>query len=226
MPISVTCDECSATHRVRDDAVGKRFKCKGCGSSLLIEAPALADHDSTKTPDDSAFEHDSRDLGEAERLESLPSGLSRVSSMWLMALVIVITPLAVATAYGCWLNWWVGNRSLAALLFIVLGLVLSLPFVFLAAERSSRQRRKDFARLIGEAEQLPPPRRSRLPLASRLWLTALMIVITPLAAFTDYLCWVFGREGMWSAAVPFILGFGVLLAIPFLILRADREGDT
>ena len=39
MPITVTCDDCSETHRVRDDAVGKRLKCKGCGKSLRIEAP-------------------------------------------------------------------------------------------------------------------------------------------------------------------------------------------
>ncbi len=40
MPITVTCDECAETHRVRDDAVGKLLKCKGCGRSLKIEAPA------------------------------------------------------------------------------------------------------------------------------------------------------------------------------------------
>ncbi len=40
MPISVTCDECSEPHRVRDDAVGKQFVCKGCGKSLTVEAPA------------------------------------------------------------------------------------------------------------------------------------------------------------------------------------------
>lgn len=40
MPITVTCDECSESHRVKDDAVGKRFKCKGCGKSLKVEAPA------------------------------------------------------------------------------------------------------------------------------------------------------------------------------------------
>ena len=33
MPITVTCDECSEPHRVRDDAVGKQFVCKGCGKS-------------------------------------------------------------------------------------------------------------------------------------------------------------------------------------------------
>ena len=37
MPIKVTCDDCSLAHRVKDDAVGKRFKCKGCGKSLKVE---------------------------------------------------------------------------------------------------------------------------------------------------------------------------------------------
>ncbi len=34
MPITVTCDQCSEPHRVRDDAVEKQFACKGCGKSL------------------------------------------------------------------------------------------------------------------------------------------------------------------------------------------------
>ncbi len=40
MPITVTCDECSEPHRVRDDAVGKQFVCKGCGKLLTVEASA------------------------------------------------------------------------------------------------------------------------------------------------------------------------------------------
>ena len=38
MSITVTCDECSQSHRVKDDAVGKRFQCNGCGKSLKVEA--------------------------------------------------------------------------------------------------------------------------------------------------------------------------------------------
>ncbi len=45
MPITVTCDKCSETHRVKDDAVGKRFKCKGCGKSLKVEAAAPPEDD-------------------------------------------------------------------------------------------------------------------------------------------------------------------------------------
>ena len=45
MPINVTCDECSESHRVKDDAAGKRFKCKGCGKSLKVEAPAPPEDD-------------------------------------------------------------------------------------------------------------------------------------------------------------------------------------
>ena len=43
MPISVTCYECSATHRVRNDAVGRRIKCKGCGKSITVELPDRSD---------------------------------------------------------------------------------------------------------------------------------------------------------------------------------------
>lgn len=39
MALTVTCDECSKSYRVPDNAVGKRIKCKGCGNLLKIEAP-------------------------------------------------------------------------------------------------------------------------------------------------------------------------------------------
>ena len=37
MPISVTCDECFNTVRVKDNALGKRFRCKGCGKPLVVQ---------------------------------------------------------------------------------------------------------------------------------------------------------------------------------------------
>lgn len=39
MAITVICDECSESHRVREDAVGKQFVYKSCGKSLMVEAP-------------------------------------------------------------------------------------------------------------------------------------------------------------------------------------------
>lgn len=45
MPINVTCDECSEQHRLKDDALGKRFQCKGCGKSLRVEADSPSDED-------------------------------------------------------------------------------------------------------------------------------------------------------------------------------------
>lgn len=45
MPITVTCNECSEQHRLKDDAVGKRFQCKGCGKSLKVEATPPPDDD-------------------------------------------------------------------------------------------------------------------------------------------------------------------------------------
>lgn len=45
MPITVTCDECSESHRVKDEAVGKKFKCKGCGKSLVVVTPAPPEDD-------------------------------------------------------------------------------------------------------------------------------------------------------------------------------------
>ena len=61
MPITIICDECSESHRVREDAVGKRFKCKGCGKGLMIEAPrkkqaASAEEDYEDYDDDDEVE--------------------------------------------------------------------------------------------------------------------------------------------------------------------------
>lgn len=68
MPITVTCDECSEIHRVRDDAGGKRLKCKGCGKSLKVEAPAPPEDDFPE------FDDDEQDGDEAElsRLKPAP----------------------------------------------------------------------------------------------------------------------------------------------------------
>lgn len=58
MPITVTCDECSESHRVKDDAVGKKFKCKGCGKTLVVVAPPpedeFGDFDEADFPDEEA----------------------------------------------------------------------------------------------------------------------------------------------------------------------------
>ncbi len=65
MPINVTCDECSESHRVKDDAVGKRFKCKGCGKSLKVEAPAPPEDDFTNF-DDAELNDEDAEADEAE----------------------------------------------------------------------------------------------------------------------------------------------------------------
>lgn len=57
MAITVTCDDCSESHRVKDDAVGKRFKCKGCGKSLKVKAPE---------PDEEFAGLDEEDYGDDE----------------------------------------------------------------------------------------------------------------------------------------------------------------
>ena len=68
MSITVTCDECSEIHRVRDDAAGKRLKCKGCGKSLRVEVPAPPEDDFPE------FDDDEQDGDEAEpsRLKPAP----------------------------------------------------------------------------------------------------------------------------------------------------------
>ncbi len=36
MTIAIECDDCGNNHKVRDEAVGKRFKCKNCGTPIRV----------------------------------------------------------------------------------------------------------------------------------------------------------------------------------------------
>lgn len=43
MGVSVTCPGCSKRYLVKEESAGKRFRCKGCGSSLTIPLPQASD---------------------------------------------------------------------------------------------------------------------------------------------------------------------------------------
>ena len=66
MPINVTCDECSESHRVKDDAIGKKFKCKGCGKLLKVEVPAPPEDDFSYFDDAELNDEDADESEEAE----------------------------------------------------------------------------------------------------------------------------------------------------------------
>ena len=77
MPITVTCDECSESHRVKDDAVGKKFKCKGCGKSLVVVAPPppedeFANFDEADVADDEADDSDREYRRETPKRKAVP----------------------------------------------------------------------------------------------------------------------------------------------------------
>lgn len=77
MPITVTCDECSESHRVKDDAVGKRFKCKGCGKSLVVVAPPppeddFSNFDEPAFADDESDDADGDDRRQAPKRKAVP----------------------------------------------------------------------------------------------------------------------------------------------------------
>lgn len=82
MPITVICDECSESHRVREDAVGKRFKCKGCGKGLTIDAPrkkrAASDEEDYEDYDDDDDEIE--DYDEAQPVRRRAAGKSKARS--------------------------------------------------------------------------------------------------------------------------------------------------
>ena len=50
MRVTITCDGCSRTHRVRKHAAGEPFACKGCGNMLTVEAPTPNDCDLNLQP--------------------------------------------------------------------------------------------------------------------------------------------------------------------------------
>lgn len=76
MPITVTCDDCSESHRVKDDAIGKRFKCKGCGKSLVVAAPPPEDDfsnfDEAAFADDESEDADGDDRQKSPRRKTAP----------------------------------------------------------------------------------------------------------------------------------------------------------
>lgn len=104
MPIIVTCGKCSKPHRVRNDAVGKSFKCKGCRRSLKVEAEASKseangqDEDATRTPGESDLEQDMRDLAElARELASYPDAPpKRTSSQMVVPILIAVVAIVPA----------------------------------------------------------------------------------------------------------------------------------
>lgn len=57
MPISTTCQACDAKFRFRDDAAGKKVRCKSCGGVILIPTPDpdLDDLDDYAEPDEDEY---------------------------------------------------------------------------------------------------------------------------------------------------------------------------
>ncbi len=127
MPIIVTCDKCSKSHRVRNDAVGKTFKCKGCRRSLKVAADVSKseddgqDEDATRTPGESDSEQDARDLAElARELASYPDAPPQRSRSQ-MAVPILIA--VVSAVLGCFAFGFVYLDSRDILLSLVVGVI-------------------------------------------------------------------------------------------------------
>ncbi len=127
MPIIVTCDKCSKSHRVRNDAVGKTFKCKGCRRALKVEAVVSKseddgqDEDATRTPGESDSEQDARDLAElARELASYPDAPPQRSRSQ-MAVPILIA--VVSAVLGCFAFGFVYQDSRDILSGFAAGLV-------------------------------------------------------------------------------------------------------
>lgn len=66
MPITVTFEDCSESHRVKDDAIGKKFKCKGCGKLLKVEAPVPPEDDFSNFDDAELNDEDADESDESE----------------------------------------------------------------------------------------------------------------------------------------------------------------
>jgi predicted Zn finger-like uncharacterized protein len=89
MPLSVVCPECGARYNVPDKLAGKRAKCKKCGGTIPIPAPAAAESDIGFAPDDdpmSAMRDLARESGEdpapdlAPEVKAAPAARKRAAS--------------------------------------------------------------------------------------------------------------------------------------------------
>lgn len=88
MPITVTCDECSEPHRVRDDAVGKQFVCQGCGKSLTVEVPAQIDDRLAQQPSSEGVAWES--TGQGWRLIASKRSIFEAVAMLAICLIVLV----------------------------------------------------------------------------------------------------------------------------------------
>jgi hypothetical protein len=157
MPIIVTCGKCSKSHRVRNDAVGKSFKCKGCRRSLKVVAEVSKpeddgqDENATTTSGESESEQDSRDVAElARELASYPDAPPpQTKSERVVPIIIAV----VAAVPGCITFGFAYQDSGSILGGFVLGLcafglVAAIPAVFYAGVQANRlnEQRYDLVR--------------------------------------------------------------------------------
>lgn len=70
MPITVTCDECSKPHRVRDDAVGQSVQCGRCGKSFVVKAPEVSGSELRLTPNGKGVSLEITDRGWSLRVST------------------------------------------------------------------------------------------------------------------------------------------------------------
>lgn len=152
MPIIVTCDKCSKSHRLRNDAVGKTFKCKGCRRSLKVEADVSKseddgqDEDATRSPRESDSEQDARDLAElARELASDPDAPpQRTRSQRVVPILIAV----VSAVPACFTFGFVYQDSRDILLSLVVGVftfglaaaIPALVYTGMEANRLNEQR--------------------------------------------------------------------------------------
>lgn len=81
MPITVICEDCSTSHRVKDSAAGKRVTCRNCGRKLLIVAPGKS-----KSGENNHAEHEEESSGilvrgDVRSVERPPSAASAVQDL-------------------------------------------------------------------------------------------------------------------------------------------------
>jgi hypothetical protein len=134
MPLTVTCEECSASHRVKDDAVGKKFKCRGCGKTLVVVAPPPEDDfgnfDEADFADDEADDAYGEYLPKASKRKTTPKKSAKTKSGKSKPVPIHRTkvPLGIDLVYF---------GFLAYILIVLLTMVLPLTFAWNLANRDN-----------------------------------------------------------------------------------------
>lgn len=131
MPITVTCDECFTSVRVKDQALGKKFRCKECGAVVVVRPDEEFEDFSTPPPRQKPQPMPRMSAGTATAKKKKSSGRRKKRS----------SGSGTFTSLVDRANDWYGDHStFKALFYLMLGMGMSLALIPIGAMTISRAR--------------------------------------------------------------------------------------